>query len=120
MPEAFRFDSAMANVENEKTEPGVRKHWVSLPHEVLHSLHEYGGELFDELITGGENSLRDWWAGAKQADPDWISEHPVVIDHPDDGTRIPIGFHGDDAGMAGAEGVLVLSWGRLQASVKVR
>ena len=56
--------------------------------------------------------MRDWWAGGKQLNPDWISEHLVVIEHPDDGRRIPIVFYFDDAGMVGGKKVLGLSWRR--------
>ncbi len=73
-------------------------------------LAEQAPDLWEFLFTGGASNLRDWWAAAAGTAGDWFAQHPVIQQSPWH-MRVPLGIHGDDAGMAGAEKVLVLSWG---------
>jgi len=91
-------------------EPCERTRSCLLPHEVFATIYKHGPELFDELFIGGLANLRDWWREAERIGGTWFSQHPVIRNFPDPLSRIPIGIHGDDAGVHGQEQVLVLTW----------
>ena len=59
LPEPHDFK---INVIDSKTEEGIdtKTHSALLPHEVFHELHIQARELFDELLTGGADNLRQW------------------------------------------------------------
>ena len=82
-----------------------------LPHELCHSLFTNGRELFHYLL-GDDDSLLAFWEAASAANDDWYQTHPVINECPPE-LRIPIGIHGDDAGVHGDEQVLVLTWNAL-------
>lgn len=50
------------------------------------------------------------WEGAAAIDDYWYNNHPVIKDTSAE-FRIPIGLHGDDAGVHGLHQVFVLTWG---------
>ena len=54
-------------------------------------------------------AVQGFWQAAAAADDEWYRLHPVIA-----GTAaelcIPVGLHGDDAGVHGNEQVLVISW----------
>ena len=110
--------------------PARRLHYAMLPHEMLHAVYEKSNELFQELFTGGQDNLRNWWSQAEAGGGTWASGHPVLALEPDPckrihlvnvknkitniccrKKRIPFGVHGDDAGAQGEETVLVVTWG---------
>ncbi len=82
---------------------------VILPHEVFHSIFEASQELFHHLFVGGPGNLESWWRQTEATDPGWVQRHPVCIQTPAS-LRVPLGMHGDDAGLFEHEKVLVLSW----------
>ena len=87
-------------------------HYCILPHELFSSIFSSGAiELFHHLFTGGTENLLQWWEAAASVDDNWYRQHPVVQSQPDAAKRIPFGLHGDDAGMRGAESILVVTWG---------
>ena len=111
MPKPYSFDVVMKDVENLRTEPGVAAHAALLPHESFASLFKAASDLFEHLMTGGASNLETWWRDARKSDRNWYHNNPVVQSCPDDTKRIPLGIHGDDAGMAGLESVLCITWG---------
>ena len=111
LPREYDFPIIYANAGNYKTEDEVRFHSALLPHETFASVHGAAPDLFEYLMTGGLDNLKQWWTDAKAADENWYNGHPVVASVPDDGKRVPLGIHGDDAGMAGLESVLCITWG---------
>ncbi len=89
---------------------GERVSSALLPHEVLASLYKFP-ELFEFLFTGGPSNLQAWWDNAAVAGGSWYAEHPVIADTPH--MCIPLGMHGDDAGMHGHESTLIVTWNSL-------
>ena len=71
-----------------------------LPHEVFNILYSTTPALFRWLM-GSEDTLRDWWDGARNVGGSWYDKHSVIRDTPEATRRIPLGLHGDDAGMIG-------------------
>ena len=63
-----------------------------LPHEILHALHARG-RLEDLFI--GKCDLEKFWASVRNTE--WFKDHPVL--QKDLKNAIPIGIHGDDAGV---------------------
>jgi hypothetical protein len=90
--------------------PAEKTHGALLPHEVFHHVHQHPA-LFERLFTGGQQSLEAWWRGEEQADSCWYRDHPVIARVPDSSKRVPVGMHGDDAGVYGEQQVLCLTWG---------
>jgi hypothetical protein len=90
---------------------GDRQHFAILPHELFGSIYSAGLDIFHRLFTGGERNLQEWWERAAAIDDSWYRHHPVIRATPNPLLRVPYGVHGDDAGMAGAESVLVITWG---------
>ena len=89
--------------------------WALLPHEVFGQLHTAGREVFEYLFSQGTQNLEQWWREADALGGEWYENHPVIPQVPA-AQRIPLGFHGDDAGAHGNDKVLVVTWG----SVAVR
>ena len=54
------------------------------------------------------------WREAEAINDYWYENHPV-IQSTEAKFRIPVGFHGDDAGVHGQNQVLVLTWGSIAA-----
>lgn len=88
-------------------------HFFILPHELFHTLHNAGTDIF-EHVFGSTQDLVSWWDGASASPNDWFREHPVIPCAPP-ALRVPLGMHGDDGGMHGQEPVLVLSWNSVAA-----
>ena len=88
-------------------------HFFILPHELFHTLHNAGTDIF-EHVFGSTQDLVSWWDGASASPNDWFREHPVIPCAPP-ALRIPLGMHGDDGGMHGQEPVLVISWNSVAA-----
>ena len=53
-----------------------------------------------------------FWGDAAVANDEWYQNRPVIAGTPAE-LRIPLGLHGDDAGVHGNEQVLVISWNGL-------
>ena len=73
-------------------------------------MFEHGRDLFHELF-GTDDSLRQWWGGARSVGGLWYENHLVIASEPDATKRIPYGIHGDDAGMHGSSQTLCVTWG---------
>ncbi len=110
MPEPFKFKVKKMGKGEQHGMPTEAFHWALLPHEVFSNLAETAPDLWEFLFTGGRANLQAWWEAAAGAAGDWFVNHPVIQATPWF-QRVPLGIHGDDAGMAGGEKVLVLSWG---------
>ena len=91
--------------------PKEATHSAILPHELFASLHAQAPLLFEKLFTGGSENLRNWWEAERRADSCWYKDHEVVKNVGDPTQRVPIGIHGDDAGVQGEQQVLVITWG---------
>ena len=88
-------------------------HAALLPHELFHTLYTHGHEVFMHLLSGGsESALIEWWNDAKGLSDDWYENHPVIQTNPPE-RRIPLGFHGDDAGTYNGEKTLAVNWGSI-------
>ena len=57
-----------------------------------------------------------FWDGLERTDSRFCRDHPVVQSCPAN-RRIPFGMHGDDAGVAGKQQVLGISWGSVCQSL---
>jgi hypothetical protein len=90
---------------------GPRDHFAILPHELFGSIYATGLDIFHRLFTGGEQNLQEWWDHAAAVDDSWYQQHPAIHRTQNPLLRVPYGIHGDDAGMAGAEAVLAITWG---------
>ena len=67
-------------------------------------------------MYGTEENLIKFWAGLERTDGEFCRNHPVVQKTPPN-RRIPIGLHGDDAGIAGRHCVLGINWGSVAQSL---
>ncbi len=105
LPDAYNFPIPY-------TPDGIREtlaeHSAFLPHELMASL-SLVPELFEELLIGPPDTLASFWQ--KTAETRWYQQHPLPELHRDPGVCVPIGLHGDDAGVFGAQKMLVLTWG---------
>ena len=86
-------------------------HSCLLPHETCSSIFTNGRELFHHLL-GDKATLQGFWDAASAANDDWYKNHPVIAATPAE-LCIPVGTHGDDAGVHGDEQVLVITWNGL-------
>jgi hypothetical protein len=80
-----------------------------LPHEVIGSLWKHAPDVFEHLL-GDASTLKAFWQAAATADDEWYRGHPVLNGGAPPEVCIPIGLHGDDAGVHGGEQVLVITW----------
>ena len=105
LPDAYNFPIPY-------TPDGIREtlaeHSAFLPHELMASL-SLVPELFEELLIGPPDTLASFWQ--KTAETRWYQQHPLPELHRDPALCVPIGLHGDDAGVFGAQKMLVLTWG---------
>ena len=107
LPELFEFPCEFLSSDGLSTVS--KEHFCILPHEVFHSVFRVGEDLFAHVF-GSDTDIADWWTGAQAKQDNWYRTHPIIQD-PDVNSRlIPLGMHGDDGGMIGSQGVLVLSW----------
>jgi hypothetical protein len=65
--------------------------------------------LFEELLAGPPGTLANFWQ--KTSESEWYLKHPLPDLHRDLSLFVPIGLYGDDAGVFGAQKVVVLTWG---------
>jgi hypothetical protein len=54
------------------------------------------------------------WSEAAAINDDWYKNHPYIGTLPAN-QRIPIGMHGDDAGVSGQNQVFTLTWGSISS-----
>lgn len=87
-------------------------HFAMLPHEVFGSVYREAPDLF-KFLWGSSSQLDQFWQEEEELDTEWYHKHPVIQSEPDPRKRIPIGLHGDDAGMTGHEPVLIVCWNGL-------
>lgn len=87
-----------------------------LPHELFSSLFQNARPVFNHLVTGGDQNLQEWWAAAAVVGDSWFQENPVIQQASDPRLLVPIGLHGDEAGMHGDEPVLVVTWNPLSST----
>lgn len=112
LPELCEFDLLKAQKGPQAGTPKLARHAAILPHELFASLHAHGRPVFEGILTGGSENLQKWWAAeAENASKcTWYHDHPAR-----QGARhellVPLGIHGDDAGVQGQESVTVLTWG---------
>lgn len=105
LPEVYSF--GLPYTEDGLNEQSV-EHCAFLPHELMSSLSNFP-ELFEMLLTGPAGTLESFWQNV--AETAWYQQHPVPTLHDSPARCIPIGLHGDDAGVFANEKVLVLTWG---------
>lgn len=106
LPSIYTFPVQFLAVDGVSTEE--KSHYFILPHELFHTVHAAGVDLF-EHVFGNKEALKVWWKGAEDKPNDWYNNHPFIAPVPAH-LRYPLGIHGDDGGMHGQEPVLVLSW----------
>ena len=104
LPSTYEFSLPHTPDQLRETE---RLHAALLPHEVFSTLSMYG-ELFQELLTGPVGELQSFWDAT--SDTPWFAKHPLPELHAAPHLCVPIGIHGDDAGVYNSEQVLVLTW----------
>lgn len=112
LPELYEFDLLKAQKGPEAGTPKLARHAAILPHELFASLHAYGHPVFEGILTGGSENLQKWWAAEAEnaARCTWYDDHPARQGAPPE-LLVPVGMHGDDAGVQGQESVTVLTWG---------
>ena len=84
-------------------------HLVLLPHEVFGALYQNARELFENLFVGDTGNLERFWSETQRTDPEYVANHPCTGETPPN-FRVPVGMHGDDAGIFESEKALILSW----------
>ena len=99
------------NFKVDDTDPDSLTLSMFLVHEVLHSLR-LGGNIFEKLM-GSPQDLTAFWDEAASIGDEWFTEHPVLQTATPTHSIIPIGLHGDDAGVQGGEQVLVITFNSL-------
>ena len=107
LPDPFPF-SINANKYDEPTETLQS---ALLPHEVFHTLYTHAPEVFGKVMFGGDGILEQFWREAATINDDWFRSHPVISRVANPSLMVPLGIHGDDAGVQGQEQVLVITWG---------
>ena len=119
LPEPFDFKIHIedlggnrAGVFAQGAVPKESLHSALLPHEVMHTLYKHAPDVFAHLL-GDTDTPKAFWQAAATADDEWYREHPVLTSGAPPEVCIPIGLHGDDAGVHGDEQVLVITWNSL-------
>ena len=107
VPEPFEYDVSYLRSDGVGTYKS--KHCALLPHEMFHTLFLNAPEVFHYLFVGGAGNLAAWWGHTQDTDPDFVRDHPGCLETAPE-FRVPIGMHGDDAGLFEHEKVLVFSW----------
>ena len=115
LPEPFDFEIKIKHLGgrrkgtfNVEPDPVPATKSALLPHEVFHSIFKHAPDVWEYLL-GDMQPLRGFGEAAANAGDEWYRLHPVVAGVPAE-LRIPMGIHGDDAGVHGGEQVLVISW----------
>lgn len=106
LPKPYTFK--MPHTPNMMRETEV-DYFALLPHEVFANLSKYP-ELLNELLLGKPGDLEKFWH--ETAKTTWFQRHPLEDLKANPNNYIPIGVHGDDAGVYNQQNnVLVLTWG---------
>ena len=109
-PSLYSFPIHYASVRSHETTIADGMHAALLPHELFYTISAQAPDLFDVLF-GSPKELQSWWDDAKRVGGSWHENHPVINDVANPALRVPLGIHGDDAGVHGNEQVLVITWG---------
>jgi hypothetical protein len=96
LPEPFEFDINFKRNSGMGTYTG--KTSVLLPHEVFNNIHKNAIEVFHYIFVGVRGNLDYFWEKTVATDPEFVDNHPVCQSTPAH-LRVPIGMHGDDAGI---------------------
>ena len=107
LPDPFPFNINA----NKYDEPTETLQSALLPHEVFHTLYTHAPEVFGKVMLGGDGLLEQFWREAATINDDWFRSHPVISRVANPSLMVPLGIHGDDAGVQGQEQVLVITWG---------
>jgi hypothetical protein len=107
LPDLYSFTITVDSLEG----PVQREHYCLLPHEVFASLYLEARSFFEFLFVGPGDNLQRWWGEAERTSDYWFANHPVIREISDRTKIVPLGLHGDDAGVCGLQQVLVLTWG---------
>jgi len=94
----------------------IVRHCCFLPHELFACLSAYP-ELFSELLSGPAGTLEQFWEHT--AETEWFQRHP--LQHEIEASPqlcVPIGIHGDDAGVFSNDKVMVLTWGSVARELR--
>ncbi len=113
LPELYEFDVPKIRKGTQAGQREMMRHAAILPHEMFASMHTHARPVFEQILTGGAGNLQKWWAAEAEntsSTSTWFRDHPAIPGAPAE-LRVPIGLHGDDAGMQGQESVTVLTWG---------
>ena len=111
LPNLYEFDMPKQLKGELAGEHTIMKHAAILPHELFASMYAHAPAVFEAILTGGSQNLKEWWAAEAALKSKWFQHHPAIpADRPMD-VCIPVGMHGDDAGVQGQEKVTVLTWG---------
>ena len=107
MPEPYRFDMTV-KAKGKTGRLARMSTGVLLPHEVVGTLGAYP-DLF-EYLMGSAKELFDFWKGTAETDREWMDAHPTLNGAEDFEKILPVGIHGDDAGIFQGDKYLVVSW----------
>ena len=107
MPEPYQFLMTV-KAKGKSGKLSRMRTGVLLPHEMVGTVNEYP-ELF-EFLMGSTKELFDFWKGTAETDRAWMDGHPTLNAAEDINKIIPIGIHGDDAGIFQGDKYLVVSW----------
>ena len=110
LPSLFAFDLVKRQGGRKAGINKKTQHPAILPHELFATMHAHAKPAFEQIITGGAENLRKWWAAEAENSSKWLRDHPAIPGAPAE-LRVPIGMHGDDAGVQGTDSVTVLTWG---------
>ena len=118
LPALYQFDVPKRRHGVQAGEVSSMQHAAILPHEMFATMYAHAKPVFENILTGGGENLQKWWAAeaewAAKAENNsrctWFTHHPAIQGAPAE-KRVPIGIHGDDAGVQGQESVTVLTWG---------
>ncbi|MCP4239266.1 MAG: hypothetical protein GY772_01780 [bacterium] len=115
LPELYPF--ALTKRRTEISSAGAvyeGAHAAILPHEIVATLSQNAPEMF-EYLFGSAEERREFWKAARERAIVGVADHPVLETEDEDSSRVvPIGAHGDDAGVSqGGAKVMVLSFNSL-------
>ena len=116
MPEPYKFDMTV-KAKGKTGRLARMSTGVLLPHELVGTLSAYP-ELF-EFLMGSAKELLDFWKGTAETDREWMDAHPTLNGAEDFEKILPVGIHGDDAGIFQGDKYLVLSWNSCAAGVRM-
>ena len=110
LPSLYEFDVVKRQRGSQHGINKMMPHAAILPHELFATLHAHARPVFEQIVSGGAENLRKWWAAEAENSSNWLCDHPAIPGAPAE-LRVPVGIHGDDAGVQGVESVTVITWG---------